>query len=88
MNDTQDPREGGAWIGQHPDENTERGREALDDGAERVAVTQNESGEAPRGDGGRAATGRVTRPVTTTSVRPARTADDRSAGEGTDERQA
>lgn len=50
MNDTPEPREGGAWIGQHPDENTEEVRERLDEGAERVAVTQNESGESPRGD--------------------------------------
>ena len=34
-------REPGAWIGQRQDENTERVREALDDGAERVAVTHN-----------------------------------------------
>ena len=40
-------REGGAWIGQHPDPNTEKVREDLDEGAERVAVTQNESGESP-----------------------------------------
>jgi hypothetical protein len=49
MNDAQE-REGGAWIGQHPDENTEQVREQLDEGAERVAVTQNESGDSPRGD--------------------------------------
>jgi hypothetical protein len=42
-------REGGAWIGQRPDENTERVREELDEGAERVAVTNNESG-ATAGD--------------------------------------
>ena len=40
-------REGGAWIGQHPDENTQKVRENLDDGAERVAVTNNESGKSP-----------------------------------------
>jgi len=45
MADDTDRREGGAWIGQHPDENTERVRDSLDDGAERVAVTNNESGE-------------------------------------------
>ena len=39
-----DEREGGAWIGQHPDPNTEKVRRDLDDGAERVAVTDNESG--------------------------------------------
>lgn len=50
MNDEQEPREGGAWIGQHPDENTEQVREQLDEGAERVAVTQNESGDSPRAD--------------------------------------
>ncbi len=42
-----DPREGGAWIGQHPDPNTEQVREELDDGAERVAVTNNEAGATP-----------------------------------------
>ena len=42
-------REGGAWIGQRPDENTERVRESLDEGAERVAVTNNETG-ATTGD--------------------------------------
>ena len=36
-------RQEGAWIGQRPDENTEKVREALDDGAERIAVTDNES---------------------------------------------
>lgn len=45
-----DDREGGAWIGQHPDPNTERVREDLDDGAERVAVTDNETGAAPADD--------------------------------------
>ena len=40
-------REGGAWIGQHPDANTQQVREDLDEGAERVAVTQNESGDSP-----------------------------------------
>jgi len=45
------PREGGAWIGQHPDANTEKVREDLDDGAERVAVTNNESGESPSDEG-------------------------------------
>jgi hypothetical protein len=44
-----EPREGGAWIGQHPDPNTEQVRESLDEGAERVAVTNNESGEVPEG---------------------------------------
>lgn len=43
-------REGGAWIGQHPDPNTEQVRENLDEGAERVAVTANESGTVPRDD--------------------------------------
>ena len=43
-------REGGAWIGQHPDPNTEKVREDLDEGAERVAVTDNETGGAPRDD--------------------------------------
>ena len=40
-------REGGAWIGQHPDENTEKVRRQLDEGAERIAVTDNESGATP-----------------------------------------
>jgi hypothetical protein len=47
MKDDTERREGGARIGQHPDENTERVREQLDDGAERVAVTNNESGASP-----------------------------------------
>jgi hypothetical protein len=42
-----DEREGGAWIGQHPDKNTEKVRRQLDEGAERVAVTDNESGARP-----------------------------------------
>jgi uroporphyrinogen-III decarboxylase len=41
---TDEEREGGAWIGQHPDANTEKVRRQLDEGAERVAVTDNESG--------------------------------------------
>lgn len=45
-NDTPE-RQGGAWIGQHPDENTEHIRENLPEGAERVAVTNNESEDAP-----------------------------------------
>ncbi len=45
-----DEREGGAWIGQHPDENTEKVRRQLDEGAERVAVTDNESGASPDED--------------------------------------
>ena len=44
MTDDTERREGGAWIGQHPDKNTQRVREQLDDAAERVAVTNNESG--------------------------------------------
>ena len=40
-------RQGGAWIGQHPDENTEQVRENLPEGAERVAVTNNEPEDAP-----------------------------------------
>jgi hypothetical protein len=50
MGDAPEPREGGAWIGQHPDENTEQVREQLDEGAERVAVTQNESGDPTDAD--------------------------------------
>jgi hypothetical protein len=49
MTEPEDRREGGAWIGQHPDENTKQVREELDEGAERVAVTNNEPG---RGDAG------------------------------------
>lgn len=48
MTDDTERREGGAWIGQHPDENTEQVRERLDEGAERIAVTNNETGGAPR----------------------------------------
>jgi hypothetical protein len=44
LTEPEERREGGAWIGQRPDENTERVREELDEGAERVAVTNNESG--------------------------------------------
>jgi len=51
MTDESNEREGGAWIGQHPDENTEKVREQLDDGAERVAVTNNEAGAVPDEDG-------------------------------------
>ena len=51
MTDETGPRQGGAWIGQHPDPNTEQVRENLDDGAERVAVTNNESGESPSDEG-------------------------------------
>ena len=39
-------REAGAWIGQHPDENTEEMERKLDDGAERVAVTNNEADDS------------------------------------------
>ena len=51
MTDDAERREGGAWIGQRPDENTEQVRRQLDEGAERVAVTNNESGGAPDDDG-------------------------------------
>jgi hypothetical protein len=44
-------RTGGAWIGQHPDENTEDVRGGLDAGAERVAVTSNESDASPSDEG-------------------------------------
>ena len=47
MTDDASDRQGGAWIGQHPDQNTEEIREELDDGAERIAVTNNESGAVP-----------------------------------------
>lgn len=46
MNEDTERREGGAWIGQHPDENTEQVRESLPADAERVAVTNNEADEA------------------------------------------
>lgn len=51
MTDDAERREGGAWIGQHPDQNTDRLRDQLDDGAERVAVTNNESGDSPSDEG-------------------------------------
>jgi hypothetical protein len=44
MDDETPDREGGAWIGQHPDANTQRLRDDLEEGAERVAVTANETG--------------------------------------------
>jgi hypothetical protein len=47
VTDDASDRQGGAWIGQHPDQNTEEIREELDDGAERIAVTNNESGAVP-----------------------------------------
>lgn len=50
MTDDDQDRTGGAWIGQQPDENTKQVREGLDDGAERVAVTNNESGDSPADD--------------------------------------
>jgi hypothetical protein len=46
MTDEKSERQGGAWIGQHPDENTGKVRENLPDGTERVAVTNNESDDA------------------------------------------
>ena len=49
MTDSTERREGGAWIGQHPDENTEQVRRQLPDGAERVAITNNESDTSPGG---------------------------------------
>ena len=45
----QPDREGGAWIGQRPDPNTDGIRETLDDGAERVAVTNTESDDSTHG---------------------------------------
>jgi len=51
MTDDIERREGGAWIGQHPDENTEEVRRQLDEGAERVAVTNNESGATSDDEG-------------------------------------
>ncbi len=49
MTDDTERREGGAWIGQHPDANTEQVRRQLGEGAERVAVTNNESGTGDEG---------------------------------------
>jgi hypothetical protein len=51
MADDIERREGGAWIGQHPDENTDQVRRQLDEGAERVAVTSNESGAVDDDEG-------------------------------------
>ena len=51
MTDDTERREGGAWIGQHPDENTEQVRRQLPEGAERVAVTNNESGASHEYEG-------------------------------------
>lgn len=50
MAEDSERREGGAWIGQHPDENTEAVRDGLDEDAERVAVTSNQSGAMPDAD--------------------------------------
>jgi hypothetical protein len=47
MTETDERREGGAWIGQHPDENTDEVRDRLSDGAERVATTDNETDADP-----------------------------------------
>jgi hypothetical protein len=46
MSDEQLHREPGSWIGQNADQNTRDVREQLPEGAERVAVTNNESDEA------------------------------------------
>ena len=43
-------RQGGAWIGQQPDANTEQVRQNLPESAERVAVTNNETDGTPSGD--------------------------------------
>ena len=51
MTDDPERREGGAWIGQQPDENTEQVRRSLDEGAERVADTNNESGATAEDEG-------------------------------------
>jgi hypothetical protein len=45
MSEQQPDREGGAWIGQRPDPHTEEVRDSLGGGAERVAVTNNESND-------------------------------------------
>jgi hypothetical protein len=66
-------REGGAWIGQHPDENTERVREEAEkQDAERVAVTDNESSELPADESDEWPAGhREGRPVSDDDVRNA-----------------
>jgi hypothetical protein len=46
MAEKQPDREPGSWIGQNADKNTEQVREQLPEGAERVAVTNNESDDA------------------------------------------
>jgi hypothetical protein len=46
MGEQHSDRPAGAWIGQQPDENTERVERTLDDGAERTAVTNNEAEES------------------------------------------
>lgn len=46
MADKHSDRDAGAWIGQQPDENTEEVERTLDDGAERVAVTNNEADDS------------------------------------------
>ncbi|HET6744432.1 MAG TPA: hypothetical protein VFH90_01100 [Candidatus Limnocylindria bacterium] len=53
MPEQQPDREGGAWIGQRPDPDTKEVRESLGDGAERVAVTNNESDDSTQGEGQR-----------------------------------
>ena len=50
MSEQQSNREGGAWIGQRPDPNTEEVREALGERAERVAVTNTESDDPTPGE--------------------------------------
>lgn len=50
MSEQQRDREGGAWIGQRADPNTEEVRKSLGNGAERVAVTNNESDDSMRGE--------------------------------------
>jgi len=51
VTDRESEREPGSSIGQHPDETTEEIRKGLDEGAERVSVTDNESDDAVKEGG-------------------------------------
>jgi hypothetical protein len=46
MSEKQPAREPGSWIGQNADKSTQEVREQMPEGAERVAVTNNESDDA------------------------------------------
>ena len=79
MTDDADRREGGAWIGQHPDENTEELRR---EAPRRRGTRGRHQQRVRRHDRRRRVAGETTatdrRPATTTSAMPERT-DDRSA---------